>query len=90
MVQDLPDGYLLMVNGKLPQYNTFFDVFKRQACKSGIPAGFTPHSLRHAFFSALVGRGVPITDVAQWVAKKTSMSRMPFTGTWCRTLRTGP
>jgi integrase len=27
--------------------------------------GFTPHSLRHAFVSALLGRGVPITDVAK-------------------------
>lgn len=45
-------------------------MFKRQAGKAGIPAGFTPHSLRHAFVSALVGRGVPITDVAQWVGRK--------------------
>ena len=70
MVQDLPDGYLLMVDGKFPQYNTFLDVFKRHAGKAGIPAGFTPHSLRHAFVSALLGRGVPITDVAQWVGHK--------------------
>ncbi len=70
MVQDLPDGYLLMVDGKFPQYNTFLDVFKRHAGKASIPAGFTPHSLRHAFVSALLGRGVPITDVAQWVGHK--------------------
>lgn len=47
-----------------------FPVTLGQAGKAGIPAGFTPHSLRHAFVSALVGCGVPITDVAQWVGHK--------------------
>jgi integrase len=70
MVRDLPDGYLLMVNGKFPLYNSFLNGFKRHADMAGIPAGFTPHSLRHAFVSALLGRGVPITDVAQWVGHK--------------------
>jgi Phage integrase family len=37
---------------------------------AGIPEGFTPHSLRHAFVSALLARGVPITDVAQWAGHK--------------------
>jgi integrase len=37
---------------------------------SYIREGFTPHSLRHAFVSALLGRGVPITDAAQWVGHK--------------------
>ena len=36
--------------------------------KAKIPAGFTPHSSRQtAFASAMLGKGVPITDVANWV-----------------------
>ncbi|MFI5017732.1 MAG: tyrosine-type recombinase/integrase, partial [Dongiales bacterium] len=32
--------------------------------------GFTPHSLRHAFVSALLSHGVPITDVATWLGHR--------------------
>ena len=44
--------------------------FNRLARKAGIPEGFTPHSLRHAFVSALLSRGVPITDVAMWLGHR--------------------
>ncbi|HLJ67190.1 MAG TPA: tyrosine-type recombinase/integrase [Chloroflexota bacterium] len=37
---------------------------------TGIPAGFTAHSLRHAFVSARLSRGVPITDVAAWLGHR--------------------
>ena len=70
MVKDLPDGYLFRRDGVFSRYNGYLDTFKRQARKAGIPDGFTPHSLRHAFVSALLARGVPITDVAQWVGHK--------------------
>ena len=70
MVKDLPDGYLFRRDGVFSKYNAYLDTFKRQARKAGIPGGFTPHSLRHAFVSALLARGVPITDVAQWVGHK--------------------
>jgi len=70
MVKDLPDGYLFMVDGKLPVYPSYMQPFQRHARKSGIPEGFTPHSLRHAFVSALLSRGVPITDVAAWLGHR--------------------
>lgn len=38
--------------------------------KAEIPEGFTPHSLRHAFASVMLGKGVPITDVAQWLGHR--------------------
>ena len=70
MAKDLPDGYLFCRDGVFSRYNAYLDTFKRHARKAGIPEGFTPHRLRHAFVSALLGRGVPITDVAQWVGHK--------------------
>jgi integrase len=69
-VKDLPDGYFFRANDIFARYNGYIDIFKRQARKAGIPEGFTPHSLRHAFVSALLARSVPITDVAQWVGHK--------------------
>lgn len=70
MVKDLPDGYLFMINGKLPRYGTYHESFSLHARKTGIPEGFRPHSLRHAFVSALLSRGVPITDVAAWLGHR--------------------
>jgi integrase len=70
LVKDLPDGYLFMTAGRFPVYNTYLDNFKRLARKAGIAGGFTPHSLRHAFVSALLTRGVAITDVAKWVGHR--------------------
>jgi integrase len=65
MVKDLPDGYLFMKDGLLPRYSAYRHEFNAHARKAGIPAGFTPHSLRHAFVSALLSHGIPITDVAK-------------------------
>ena len=71
MVRDLPDGPLFAgPDGRLPRYTVFLESFGRHARNAGIPAGFTPHSLRHAFVSALLARGVPITDVAAWLGHK--------------------
>ena len=70
MVKDLPDGYLFKFDGKLPVYPSYMQPFQRIARKSGIPQGFRPHSLRHAFVSALLSRGVPITDVAAWLGHR--------------------
>jgi integrase len=70
MVKDLPDGYLFMADGLLPRYSAYRHAFNTHARKAGIPAGFTPHSLRHAFVSALLSRGVPITDVAKWLGHR--------------------
>ncbi len=51
MVKDLPDGPLMPGNGgKMFQlYSTTYAKFMRAAEATGIPAGFTPHSLRHLF-----------------------------------------
>jgi integrase len=70
MVKDLPDGYLFMEDGLLPRYSAYRHAFNARARKAGIPAGFTPHSLRHAFVSTLLSRGVPITDVAKWLGHR--------------------
>lgn len=70
MVKNLPVGHLNRVDGKLPTYSSYRHVFNRLASEAGIPAGFTPHSLRHAFVSALLSHGVPITDVAAWLGHR--------------------
>jgi integrase len=65
MVKDLPDGYLFMNgNGRFPAYSNYHRSFLVARDKAGIEEGFTPHSLRHAFASALLAAGVPISDVA--------------------------
>ena len=72
MVKDLPDGPLMPGNGdrRYQLYGTVYDRFMNAAGKARIPAGFTPHSLRHAFASAMLSKGVPITDVAHWLGHR--------------------
>jgi integrase len=65
-----PDGYFFMKDGRLPTYSSYRHDFHLNAGKAGIPRGFTPHSLRHAFVSALLSQGVPITDVAVWLGHR--------------------
>jgi integrase len=71
-VRELPDGPLVPGNNGRPYqlYNTVRPVFKNAARDAGIPEGFRPHSLRHAFASTLLSRGVPITDVARWLGHR--------------------
>jgi integrase len=71
-VKDLPAGPLIPGNrDRMYQlYGTVLAVFQAAAGKAGIPAGFRPHSLRHAFASTLLSRGVPITDVARWLGHR--------------------
>jgi integrase len=72
MVKELPDGPLMPGNGdrRYQRYDTVYWRFLNAAEKAGIPRGFTPHSLRHAFASVMLGKGVPITDVAQWLGHR--------------------
>jgi integrase len=70
MLNDLPDGYFFKTDGMFPTYSSYRHSFNTNARKAGIPASFTPHSLRHAFVSALLARGVPITDVATWLGHR--------------------
>ena len=87
MVKDLPDGYLFMADGKCP----YIALTGRRS--TGLPArrvsrGFTPHSLRHAFVSALLSHAVPITDVATWLGHRNINVTYATTVIWCR-LRSG-
>jgi integrase len=69
--KDLPEGLLCPGNDRIyAVYETIRQQFQPVARRAGIPAGFRPHSLRHAFASALLSRGVPITDVARWIGHK--------------------
>ena len=72
MVRDLPDGPLMRGNRErtFQLYGTVYSRFSDAAREAGIPAGFTPHSLRHAFASAMLSKGVPITDVAHWLGHR--------------------
>jgi integrase len=72
MVKDLPDGPLMPGNGdrKYQQYGAVYERFMNAAEKAGIPKGFVPHSLRHAFASVMLSKGVPITDVAHWLGHR--------------------
>ena len=66
-LKDLPDGPLMPGNGgKMFQlYSTTYAKFMRAAEATGIPAGFTPHSLRHLFASVMLGQGIQITRSRQ-------------------------
>jgi integrase len=71
MVRDMPDGPLIPGNGKLFQrYGTTYFRFTHAAQAAGIPDGFTPHSLRHAFASAMLARGVQITELAHFLGHR--------------------
>jgi integrase len=71
MVKDLPDGPLMPGNGRRYQcYGTILARFTAAARAAGIPKGFIPHSLRHAFASALLGKNTPIGDVSEWLGHK--------------------
>ena len=71
MVEDMPDGPLIPGNGKLFQrYGTVYFRFMRAAEVAGIADGFTPHSLRHAFASAMLARGVQITELAHFLGHR--------------------
>jgi integrase len=71
MVRDMPDGPLIPGNGRLfQQYGTILFRFTHAAEVAGIPEGFTPHSLRHAFASAMLARGVQITELAHFLGHR--------------------
>lgn len=72
MVKDMPEGPLMPGSDGRPYqaYSTVLRVLQNAAKAAGIAKGFRPHSLRHAFASTLLSRGVPITDVARWLGHK--------------------
>lgn len=71
LVKEKPPGPVCPApGGSYFPYNTFLHRFDRAKVKAGIPEGFVSHSLRHAFASALLANGVPITDVAVWLGHR--------------------
>jgi integrase len=65
------DGYLFRGRRqKLVVRRTYQDDFARAARKAGLPPQFIPHSLRHCFASTALARGIPITDVSQWLGHR--------------------
>lgn len=72
MVKDMPDGVLMPGRDGRPyqRYKAVYGRFIRAASAAGIPEGFTPHSLRHAYASAMLARGVQITELAHFLGHK--------------------
>lgn len=71
MVKDKTRGPLCATpEGKYHSYSVVYKAFVRSRDRLGIDPDFTPHSLRHAFASALLGNLVPVTDVANWLGHK--------------------
>ena len=84
MIEDLPDGPLcpgarVAELGRRDRnrdatmfatYDMTYNRFTAAAKQIGIEAGFTPHSLRHAFASDLLHRGIPITTVADYLGHR--------------------
>jgi integrase len=71
-VKDYPPGPLLPGRSGR-RYLGVSAVGKRFAVRIrefGIGEGFSPHSLRHAFASALLAYGIPITEVAAWLGHR--------------------
>lgn len=69
MVKHAPSGPLCKPANDKPYltYDKAYRAFVSARDKLGIPSGFTPHSLRHAFATALLSNGVPLTDVSTWL-----------------------
>jgi integrase len=72
MVKDMPDGALMPGHDGKPyqRYKAVYSRFTRAASAAGIPDGFTPHSLRHAYASAMLAHGVQITELAHFLGHK--------------------
>jgi integrase len=51
-------------------YNAVYQRFVPTAEVAGVPAGFTPHSLRHTFASTMLARGIPITELAHFLGHR--------------------
>lgn len=72
MVEGLPKGPVCPNPNGLPyfSYSVVYKAFIAARNIEGIEAGFTPHSLRHTFATALLANLVPITDVAEWLGHR--------------------
>lgn len=66
-----PDGYLLRTQ-RSPHWShsTLQYQWDTARKKAGITRKLNPYSLRHFFASNCLSRGIPITDVAEWMGHK--------------------
>jgi integrase len=62
LVRSRPAGDLFQCS-----YRSFLQRFTTAARHAGLPAGFTPHQLRHGFASTLLAGGIDIATVARWM-----------------------
>jgi integrase len=72
-VQEMVDSHTPQADGRLfapMTHNRFRTRFNRSRDVAGIPASFTPHSLRHVFASVALSNSVPITDVSKWLGHR--------------------
>ncbi|MFD6969593.1 tyrosine-type recombinase/integrase [Streptomyces sp. NPDC059979] len=66
-----PNGYLLRTQRSPHWAHTTLEYQWRAARKrAGITRAFKPYSLRHYFASNCLTKGIPITDVAEWMGHK--------------------
>jgi len=72
MVRDLPDGPLTPGSGdrKYRSCGTTAARFASAAGRVGVDESVTPHWLRHQFASVLLGAGVPVGDVSEWLGHR--------------------
>jgi integrase len=75
--RDIPvPGYVLDAmpedwTGFKPVYRrTYQKWFWKAGEAAGLPASFTPHTLRHTFASVALASGIPITDVSKWLGHR--------------------
>jgi integrase len=66
LVEGKEPGYLFE---PLPRRN-YHRRFASARKAGGLPAEFTPHTLRHIFASVALANGVPITDVSKWLGHR--------------------
>lgn len=69
------DGYLFpgRRSKRFVSYPTFLTSFQRAASGvqgAGLPRGFGPHQLRHAYASAMLSALVPLSDVSKWLGHR--------------------
>jgi integrase len=72
VVRELPTGPVTPAADRLYfSYSSVYKAFIKARNEVGISHNFIPHSLRHAFASALLADRTPITDVAAWLGHQT-------------------
>lgn len=64
-------AYLLPgARGGYWDHHSFYLAFERHCERACLPAGVTPHTLRHTFATHMIQRGVSIRVVQQWLGHK--------------------